>query len=103
MRGALNPAWRSAYLHLMATGVNIDTETLSPQNALAAAAAWAEENKEAVWREWAPDTGAYINEANPFARNFQQDFYGDNYDRLLRVKEKYDPTAMDFSVGCDET
>ncbi|RTE81507.1 hypothetical protein BHE90_003956 [Fusarium euwallaceae] len=103
MRGALNPAWRSAYLHLMATGVNIDTETLSPQNALGAAAEWVEENKEAVWREWAPDTGAYINEANPFARNFQQDFYGDNYDRLLRVKEKYDPTAMGFYAACDET
>lgn len=93
MRGALNPAWRNAYLHLMATGVNIDTSTLSPQGALSTAAAWAEENKEAVWQAWAPDTGAYINEANPFARNFQRDFYGDNYDRLLKIKEKYDPTA----------
>jgi hypothetical protein len=93
MRGALNPAWRTAYLHLMTTGVNIDTSAASPQEALSTAAAWAEENKEAVWREWAPDTGAYINEANPFTRNFQRDFYGDNYDSLLKIKEKYDPTA----------
>lgn len=99
MRGALNPAWRSAYLHLMATGVNIDYETLSPQNALAAAATWAEDNKEAVWQEWAPDTGAYINEANPFARNFQQDFYGDNYDRLVQIKEKYDPTSSLYALS----
>ncbi|KAL2692532.1 hypothetical protein Neosp_002942 [[Neocosmospora] mangrovei] len=99
MRGALNPAWRSAYLHLMATGVDIDTKTLSPQNALAAAAAWAEENKEAVWREWAPDTGAYINEANPFTRNFQQDFYGGNYGRLLQVKKKYDPTSSLYALS----
>lgn len=54
----------------MAAGVDIDTNTLSPQNALAAAAAWAEENKEAVWREWAPNTRAYINQANPFSGNF---------------------------------
>ncbi|WAO86056.1 FAD-binding PCMH-type domain-containing protein [Fusarium falciforme] len=99
MRGALSPAWRRAYLHLMATGVDINTRALLPQNALAAAAALAEGNKEAVWREWAPDTGAYINEANPFARNFQQDFYGGNCERLVQIKEKYDPTASLYALS----
>ncbi|KAM0415880.1 hypothetical protein ACHAPT_013142 [Fusarium lateritium] len=99
MRGAPNPAWRRAYLHLMTTGISINQSTPSPQKALSTAAAWAEENKEAVWRAWAPDTGAYINEANPFARNFQRDFYGDNYGRLLKIKEKYDSTAS-FGLLC---
>lgn len=104
MRGSVNPAWRDAYLHLMVTGVNIDTDASSPQDALSDAATWAEDNKEAVWHEWAPDAGAYINEANPFTRDFQRVFYGDNYDRLLEIKEKYDPTASLYvlsGVGSD--
>ncbi|KXH29855.1 FAD-dependent monooxygenase [Colletotrichum nymphaeae SA-01] len=93
MRGALTPAWRSAYIHLISSGTYINTTDTAPQDALATAAAWVEEHKEAVWRKWAPGTGAYINEANPFNGNFQQDFYGGNYDRLLEIKDKYDPTA----------
>ncbi|KAJ9132455.1 hypothetical protein NKR23_g11217 [Pleurostoma richardsiae] len=93
MRGALNPAWRNAYVYLIATGVTVSTTDTTPQDALATAALWAEENKEAVWRRWAPDPGAYINEANPFNGNFRKDFYGGNYDRLLEIKQKYDPTA----------
>ncbi|KFA52317.1 hypothetical protein S40293_00620, partial [Stachybotrys chartarum IBT 40293] len=67
MRGALTPAWRKAYLHEIT--------------------AWTEDNKETVWREWAPDLGSYINEANPFNRNFEYDFYGGNYDRLMEIKD----------------
>ena len=99
MRGAVNPAWRSAYIHLMSAGTFINTTDSAPQDALASAAAWTEENKEAVWREWAPGTGSYINEANPFNGNFQQDFYGSNYDRLLQIKEKYDPSASMFVLS----
>lgn len=92
MRGALTPAWRDAYLHVLVTGADIDTTSSSPQDALTAAAEWIEEHKEKVWREWAPDSGSYINEANPFNSHFQQDFYGGNYDRLVEVKRKYYPT-----------
>ncbi|KAF2008819.1 FAD-dependent monooxygenase [Aaosphaeria arxii CBS 175.79] len=94
MRGALTPAWRKAYIHLMSTGAVVDfAGDATPQDALLAAAAWTEEHKEAVWRRWAPDSGSYINEANPFNGNFQYDFYGGNYDRLPAIKEKYDPTS----------
>ncbi|KAK1705294.1 hypothetical protein BDP67DRAFT_416630, partial [Colletotrichum lupini] len=41
----------------------------------------------------APGASAYVNEANPFNSNFQEDFYGGNYDRLLEIKDKYGPTA----------
>lgn len=96
MRGALTPAWRKAYLHVIATGANINSSDSTPQGALDSAAAWTEDNKEAVWREWAPESGSYINEANHFNRNFERDFYGENYGRLLEVKEKYDPTSILF-------
>ena len=44
-----------------------------------------------------PGGGSYSNEGNYFQDNWQQEFWGANYDRLLRVKKKYDPTNL-FSV-----
>lgn len=91
--GALLPAWRSAYLHVIATGASIDlAEAGSPKVALQSAAEWFEEVKEPMWREWSPDSGAYLNEGNPYTKDFQKTFYGDNYEKLLAIKEKYDPT-----------
>ncbi|KAH0428412.1 isoamyl alcohol [Colletotrichum camelliae] len=99
MRGAVTPAWRAAYIHLISTGANVNITDSTPQDALATAAAWAEENKEAVWRKWAPGSGAYVNEANPFNTNFKEDFFGGNYDRLFDIKQKYDPTASLFVLS----
>ncbi|OTB07150.1 hypothetical protein M426DRAFT_83980 [Hypoxylon sp. CI-4A] len=92
MRGALNPVWRTGYVHTIVTGSNLDL-TIPPQDALSAAASWTEEVKEAAFREWAPTAGAYINEANPYSSSWKHDFYGDNYDALLELKNKYDPTG----------
>jgi FAD/FMN-containing dehydrogenase len=90
MRGALLPAWRSIYLHAMSYSLTFDT-TLSPTKSLQKAAKDLNGSKEKLWREWAPYTGAYMNEANPFVPNFKQDFYGTFYSRLLDIKAKYDP------------
>lgn len=90
--GAVLPAWRSAYLHVIATGANIDMDTMSPKAALQAASEWFEEVKEPMWREWSPDSGAYMNEGNPYTSDFQKTFYGENYEKLLAIKKKYDPT-----------
>ncbi|KAH6655876.1 hypothetical protein BKA67DRAFT_657776 [Truncatella angustata] len=103
MRGALNPAWRTGYVHTIVTDYPIDT-TLAPQDALNAAAVWTEEVKEADFRDWAPTAGAYLNEANPFASSWKQDFYGENYDRLLELKDNYDTTYSLYvtaGVGSD--
>ncbi|KAG9681292.1 FAD-binding domain-containing protein, partial [Aureobasidium melanogenum] len=103
MRGAVNPVWRSTYLHVMAYTVPLDT-TISPKMALAKAGEWAELNVEKVWREWAPFTGAYMNEGNPFNSNWKHDFYGVHYNRLMDVKRKYDPSDSLFvltGVGSD--
>ncbi|KAH8202954.1 hypothetical protein TruAng_002900 [Truncatella angustata] len=103
MRGALNPAWRNGYVHTIVTDYPIDT-TLAPQDALNAAAVWTEEVKEADFRDWASTAGAYLNEANPFASSWKQDFYGENYDRLLELKDNYDTTYSLYvtaGVGSD--
>ncbi|KGO46867.1 FAD linked oxidase, N-terminal [Penicillium expansum] len=41
--------------------------------------------------ELTPGSGAYLNEADPNQKDWQQVFYGDNYDNLLAIKRKYDP------------
>ncbi|KAJ5196695.1 FAD-binding domain-containing protein [Penicillium cf. viridicatum] len=103
--GALLPAWRSAYLHFISNGATVDSKAAgSPKLALQKAARW-NEVKERMWRQWSPNSGAYMNEANPYASNFQQDFYGSNYERLVQIKAKYDPSYSLFvlsGVGSDE-
>ncbi|QGI87422.1 hypothetical protein CEK25_002378 [Fusarium fujikuroi] len=86
MRGALLPAWRSTYLHAMSYSLTLDT-TLTPTETLEKGARELNDSKEKLWQEWAPDTGAYMNEANPYNPSFKKDFYGAFYSRLLRVKE----------------
>lgn len=91
--GAVLPAWRSTYLHMITTGAGVSpAESGSPKAALQAAAEWFEEVKEPMWREWSPNSGAYLNEGNPYTSDFQKAFYGDNYEKLLAIKKKYDPT-----------
>lgn len=54
--------------------------------------------------ELAPNTGAYLNEADPNEPNFKHAFYGTNYDRLLSIKDKYDPEQIlygSIAVGGD--
>ncbi|KAK6221896.1 hypothetical protein LQW54_001116 [Pestalotiopsis sp. IQ-011] len=38
-----------------------------------------------------PGSGAYVNEADFQQPDFQDVFWGDNYERLLEIKAKYDP------------
>lgn len=103
-RGSVHPAWREAYVHLMAYGASVDT-TADASEAVAAAAEWYESHIEPVWRNWAPGGGSYANEGNVFSSTWKEDFYGENYDRLLGIKQKYDPGMSLFVygvVGSDE-
>ncbi|KAL9646840.1 hypothetical protein ABK040_013701 [Willaertia magna] len=36
--------------------------------------------------------GSYINYIDPYLPNWEQEYYGGNYNRLLDIKKKYDPT-----------
>ena len=89
--GSTLPAWRTAYAHAMAYGGSVNT-TMHPAEAIEAAARWYENTLEPVWRNWAPDTGAYMNEGNPLSSTWKRDFYGKNYQRLMDIKLRYDPS-----------
>lgn len=52
-----------------------------------------------------PGSGAYLNEADFLEPDWQQSFYGANYERLKAIKRKYDPNSIFYAttaVGSDE-
>jgi FAD/FMN-containing dehydrogenase len=59
----------------------------------------------AALRRIAPGAGSYVSESNYFNANWQRDFWGANYPRLLAVKRRYDPTGLFFvrhGVGSED-
>jgi hypothetical protein len=51
-------------------------------------------------RDAAPRAGTYVNETDYFEPNWQQEFWGENYKRLLEIKRKYDPEDLFFCHHC---
>ncbi|ETN45549.1 uncharacterized protein HMPREF1541_09381 [Cyphellophora europaea CBS 101466] len=48
-------------------------------------------------RRLAPDGGAYLSETNPYDPEWQHQFYGGNYEKLLAIKDKYDPDNIFYA------
>ncbi|KAK3363439.1 hypothetical protein B0T25DRAFT_445124 [Lasiosphaeria hispida] len=92
---AVLPAWRTAYVHAT---FGVDFE---PLNTTARAEALSKVNYYLEpMRELAPDLGAYMNEANPEEPDWQHQFWGDNYERLLHIKRKVDPNDVFWCTPC---
>jgi FAD/FMN-containing dehydrogenase len=56
-------------------------------------------------RKLLPRVGSYVWETDYFQPHWQQAFWGENYDRLLAVKGKYDPDGLFFlhhGVGSED-
>ena len=98
---AVLPAWRKTLIHAMIVGpwdleapqaANMDTVSL-------------------ITNKWVPilesltsGSGAYLNEAGYQLTTWKKDFYGANYERLMRIKQKYDPKNLLYAhtaVGSD--
>jgi FAD/FMN-containing dehydrogenase len=47
-------------------------------------------------RRLVPRPGAYVSESNYFQPEWQRAFWGPNYERLLAVKDRYDPDGLFF-------
>ncbi|KAL7624629.1 hypothetical protein AAE478_006198 [Parahypoxylon ruwenzoriense] len=87
---AVNPAWRETLLHAL-LGATWGQDATPEEIATA--------NKNLVetmqpWRDASPGAGAYLNEADINEPNWQQAFYGSNYDYLYQLKQKYDPRGL---------
>ena len=47
-------------------------------------------------RAVAGPSGSYVNETNYFETDWQRAFWGDNYARLAKIKQVYDPAGLFF-------
>lgn len=104
---AVNPAWREAVGHIMLSA--------EWDPALWGSAEGIAEIKErsdnvtyvwnAKWRELTPGSGAYCSESDYIEPDFQHSFWGDNYERLYEIKQRYDPDGLFFAqnaVGSED-
>jgi FAD/FMN-containing dehydrogenase len=48
-------------------------------------------------RKVAPDAGAYVSESDFFQQRWQDAYWGANYPKLLKIKQRYDPDGL-FTV-----
>ncbi|KAB8291646.1 hypothetical protein EYC80_006446 [Monilinia laxa] len=91
---SVNPAWRETCLHAI-TGTSWDED--ADDATIAKASETLTYDWVQLWRDVSPKAGAYMSEADILEPNFQQAFYGTNYDRLYRLKQKYDPTGLFYA------
>lgn len=92
---AVLPAWRGAIFHAVLT---IPWNT-APDSLPAMLANQRKMTEEFVprLRKLAPQSGAYLNEADFRQKDFQWVYYGRNYDRLKQVKGVYDPEGVFYA------
>lgn len=88
---AVNPAWREALVHTIVYSV-WDWE--APLSVMQAREDHLTNYISPRLESLTPNSGTYLNEANFGQENWQDIFYGANYERLLEVKNKYDPKAL---------
>ncbi|KAI0201518.1 hypothetical protein F4808DRAFT_103279 [Astrocystis sublimbata] len=94
------PAWRDALFHLtIGIPLTQDADWDQMRRGQAQLNTWQDE-----LRAVTPGGGAYLNEATYDNANWKTDYFGANYDKLLRLKDKYDPEHLFWSntaVGSD--
>ncbi|KAL7621380.1 hypothetical protein AAE478_008702 [Parahypoxylon ruwenzoriense] len=92
---SVHPSWRRALVH-SATGLSFP-----PLNLTARAETLADVNAMTEpLRRLAPNMGAYVNENNPGEPDWQHAFWGENYDRLFRIKREVDPLDVLWCHPC---
>lgn len=92
----LNPAWRRSYFsNIAASGYTYESSDAEIEAVWAAVQA-----KGAAMKSQAPDTGAYMNEANRLDSEWTKDFYGAHYERLLEIKQAVDPCGVFYCPTC---
>ncbi|KAI0827414.1 FAD-binding domain-containing protein [Trametes gibbosa] len=87
---SITPAWRDALWHVF----YIDYWTFDTTPAQRARIYQRLEEDAQVLRRIAPDSGVYWNEASVFEPDHARAFWGSNYERLLAIKQKYDPDHL---------
>lgn len=89
-----NPAFRNSLMHAI-TSTSWDNSATNAE--ILASMQDFTDNIMSQWRKTCPESGAYMSESNILEPNFQQSFYGSNYGRLYKLKQRYDPTGLFYA------
>ncbi|RDW65276.1 putative isoamyl alcohol oxidase [Coleophoma crateriformis] len=92
---AVLPAWRNALVH--ATLTTPWNSTASLEEMVEAQYALTNELVPQL-TALTPGSGSYMNEADFRQPDFQNAFFGDNYEDLLAIKDKWDPNSLFYAV-----
>ncbi|KAH8678480.1 isoamyl alcohol oxidase [Xylariales sp. PMI_506] len=98
---AVLPAWRNATVHLQFGTTWNET---APWSDMVAAQLQITDEFVPQLEAVTPGSGAYLNEADFRQPNWQETFFGENYDKLLAIKQKWDPNSVLYglkAVGSD--
>ncbi len=91
VKSALNPAWRKTIVHITFGRGWAPDATPAEQKAVQDKLTNVEVP---ILKALEQDMGAYLNEADAFESDFQQSFWGENYQRLYRIKQHIDPKGL---------
>lgn len=95
---AVNPAWRTTVLHAIA---NVDWDAAAAVSVESARATLLSKQLMQPWRDAAPNDkggGAYASEGDVTEPDFRAAFYGDKYQRLYGIKQRYDAGGVFYAV-----
>jgi hypothetical protein len=96
---AVSPAWRECAMFLV-TSSNKSLDHSTPE-ALAIANKDLQENILQPWRDISPVSeggGTYLNEASVMEPDWQESFYGGYYEKLSKIKRKWDPKDVFYAT-----
>jgi hypothetical protein len=94
---AIQPAWRETYMFFD----NIDVPPADNGiQGVREVRSYATAYKLKAVKDVAPGSGTYMNEANPYDLDWKKNFYGDQYNFLESVKQKYDPDGVFWCFRC---
>jgi hypothetical protein len=84
------PAWRDAIWELGSGASWAWNSTVPTRKQIIASI----QSTTAIIEGITPGGGAYSNEANPFTIDWVESWWGDNYEKLVSIKKKYDPSGL---------
>ena len=91
---ALNPAWRETVTHVIfSRGWGVDASP-AEQRAVQANITDVEVPLLRALQLEGEEMGAYVNEADANEAGFQNSFWGRNYPRLYKIKQRWDPHGL---------
>lgn len=92
---AVLPQWRSSIVQVSLT---LPWDFEAPWEEMVATQQRITEEIQPIIEAATPGAGAYMNEADHQQKNWQETFFGTNYNRLSQIKKKYDPKGLLYAT-----